>query len=342
MLKLLNFDHLQKYLREHMKKNRRQALTDIGTSIVCAMGGEVFADTYPSRTIRVIVPRAPGGGSDIIARLLSQGMQQKSGQPFIVENRPDASAVVGAVQVANATADGYTVFLADNAFYQNPAVMRKLPYNTLNDFSGVTMLAQGPVILVTNPSVPATDLNTLMQYAKANPGKLTYGSGGIGASTHLAGVLLNKAAGIDTVHVPFRSSGPALDALLGGHISMQFGGISSARPQIESGKIRAIAVTGRRRDPSMPNVPTFEESGLKGVDMTSIWGIHAPAGTSLAARRKLRDLLVEVMRLPEVTKRMNDLGYDIIGTTPEEHDAETRRLVTFWLDLGTKINLSPD
>ena len=325
-----------------MKTNRRQALTDIGSLLVCAMGGEVYADTYPSRTIRVIVPRAPGGGSDIIARLLSQGMQQKSGQSFIVENRPDASAVVGAVQVANAMPDGYTVFLSDNAFYQNPAVMRKLPYDTLKDFSSVTMLAQGPVILVTHPSVPATDLNTLVQYAKANPGKLTYGSGGIGASTHLAGVLLNKAAGIDTVHVPFRSSGPALDALLGGHISMQFGGISSARPQIESGKIRAIAVTGRRRDPSMPNVPTFEESGLKGVDMTSIWGIHAPAGTPLAVRRRLRELLVEVMRTPEVTKRMNDQGYDIIGTTPEEHDAETRRLVSFWLDLGTRVNLSPD
>ena len=144
-----------------MKTNRRQALTDIGSLLVCAMGGEVYADTYPSRTIRVIVPRAPGGGSDIIARLLSQGMQQKSGQSFIVENRPDASAVVGAVQVANATPDGYTVFLSDNAFYQNPAVMRKLPYDTLKDFSSVTMLAQGPVILVTHPSVPERNTTQL-------------------------------------------------------------------------------------------------------------------------------------------------------------------------------------
>jgi tripartite-type tricarboxylate transporter receptor subunit TctC len=325
-----------------MRTSRRQALAGMGALLLCALASKTHADTYPSRTIRVIVPRAPGGGSDIIARLLSQGMQQKSGQSFIVENRPDASAVVGAVQVAHATPDGYTVFLADNAFYQNPAVIRKLPYDTLKDFSGVTMLAQAPVILVVNPSVPANDVKTLVQYAKANPGKLSYGSGGIGASTHLAGVLFNNAAGVDTIHVPFRSSGPALDALLGGHISMQFGGISSARPQIESGKIRAIAVTGGRRDPSMPNVPTFEESGLKGVDMTSIWGIHAPAGTPLAARRTLRDLFVEVMRTPEVTKRMNEQGYDIIGSTPEEHDAETRRLVAFWLDLATKVKISAD
>ena len=325
-----------------MRTSRRQVLAGMGALLLCALGPEAHADNFPSRAIRVIVPRAPGGGSDIIARILSQGMQQKSGQPFIVENRPDASAVVGAVQVANAAPDGYTLFLADNAFYQNPAVMRKLPYDALKDFSGVTMLAHGPVILVVNPSVPATDVTTLVQYAKVNPGKLTYGSGGIGASTHLAGVLFNNAAGVDTVHVPFRSSGPALDALLGGHISMQFGGISSARPHIESGKIRAIAVTGRRRDPSMPNVPTFEESGLKGVDMTSIWGIHAPAGTPLPARRVLRDLFAEVMRMPEVTKRMNDQGYDIIGSTPDEHDAETRRLVAFWLDLGKKVKLSTD
>jgi len=325
-----------------MRTSRRQVLAGMGAMLIGAISSKAHAQTYPSRPIRMIVPRAPGGGSDIIARTLAQGMQHKSGHPFIVENRPDASAVVGAVQVANATADGYTVFLADNAFYQNPAVIRKLPYDTLKDFSGVTMLAQAPVILVTNPSVPASDVKSLVQYAKANPGKLSYGSGGIGASTHLAGVLFNSAAGVDTIHVPFKSSGPALTALLGGTISMQFGGISSARPQIEAGKIRAIAVTGKRRDPSMPNVPTFEESGLAGVDITSIWGIHAPAATPLAPRRALRDLFVEVMRTPEVTKRLYEQGYDIIGSTPEEHDAETHRQVAFWLDLATRVKISAD
>jgi tripartite-type tricarboxylate transporter receptor subunit TctC len=244
--------------------------------------------------------------------------------------------------VAHSAPDGYTIFLSDNAFYQNPAVLKKLPYDTVKDFSGVTMLAQGPVVLVINPKVPAKDLKTLIEYAKTHPGELSYGSGGIGASTHLAGVLFNLAAGVDTLHVPFRSSGPALVALLGGHISMQFGGISSAKPQIESGKIRAIAVTGKRRDPALPNVPTFEEAGLKGVDMTSIWGIHAPAGTPLPVRKKLRDIFVEVMKTPETTRRLNDAGYEIIGSTPEEHEAETQRLVNFWIDLGTKIKISVD
>ena len=206
----------------------------------------------------------------------------------------------------------------------------------------MTMLAQSPVILVVGGPVQAKDVKSLIQYAKANPGKLTYGSGGIGASTHLAGVLFNRAAGVDIIHVPFKSSGQALESLLGNHLTMQFGGISSARAQIDAGRIRAIAVTGKKRDPSVPNVPTFEESGLAGVDITSIWGIHAPAGTPLAVRRVLRDALVEVMRTPEVNARLVEAGYDVIGSTPEEHDAETRRLVAFWIDIATKVKISAD
>ena len=304
--------------------------------------GEINAQNYPAKLIRVIVPRSPGGGSDILGRLLSPSMQKKTGQTFLIENHPDAAAVVGAELSSRAQPDGYTVFLADNAFYQNPAIIKKLPYDAIRDFSGVTMLAQSPVILVVGGPVPAKDVKSLIQYAKANAGKLTYGSGGIGASTHLAGVLFNRAAGVDTIHVPFKSSGQALESLLGNHLTMQFGGISSARAQIEAGRIRAIAVTGSKRDPSVPTVPTFEESGVKGVDITSIWGIHAPAATPLAVRRVLRDALVEVMRMPEVTTRLNDQGYDVIGSTPEEHDAETRRLVAFWLDLATKVTISAD
>jgi tripartite-type tricarboxylate transporter receptor subunit TctC len=323
-----------------MHEGRRDALKVLAA--VLASGAArvaTGAETYPARAIQCIVPRATGGGSDILARLLSPGMQKRAGQPFVVENRPDASAVVGAVTVARAAPDGYTIFLSDNAFYQNPAVLKTLPYDTVKDFSGVTMLAQGPVILIVNPALPVKNVKELVDYARANPGKLSYGSGGIGASTHLSGVLFDVAAGAKTVHVPFKSSGPALQALLGGHIDMQWGGISSARAHIESGKVRAIAVTGSKRDRSMPDVPTFEEAGLKGVDITSIWGIHCPAGTPLPVRRTLRDMLVDVMRTPETTARMNELGYDIIGSTPEEHEAETRRIVAFWLDLGTRINI---
>jgi tripartite-type tricarboxylate transporter receptor subunit TctC len=310
--------------------------------LLSAFTHEISAQTYPSKLVRVIVPRAPGGGSDIIARLIAPGMQKKLGQTFLIENRPDASAVVGAELAAHATPDGYSVFLADNAFYQNPAILKKLPYDTLKDFNGVTMLAQSPVILVVGAPVPARDVKSLIQFAQANPGKLTYASGGIGASTHLAGVLFNRAAGLDLIHVPFKSSGQALESLLGNHVTMQFGGISSARAQIDAGRIRAIAVTGKKRDPSVPTVPTFEESGLTGVDITSIWGIHAPAGTPLAIRRVLRDALVDVMRMPDVNAKLFEAGYDVIGSTPEEHAAETRRLVAFWIEVATRVRISAD
>ena len=325
-----------------MHSTNRGIVAGMGLLLAGGFAGAINAQGYPGKLIRVVVPRAPGGGSDILARLLSPGMQKKTAQTFLVENHADASAVVGAELTARAQPDGYTVFLADNAFYQNPAVIRKLPYDTVKDFSGVTMLAQSPVILVVGATVPAKDVKTLIQYAKSNAGKLTYGSGGIGSSTHLAGVLFNRAAGVDTIHVPFKSSGPALESLLGNPLPMQFGGISSARAQIEAGKIHAIAVTGGKRDPSVPGVPTFDESGIKGIDITSIWGIHAPAGTPLAVRRVLRDALVEVMRAPELTARLNAQGYDVIGSTPEAHDAETRRLVAFWLDIATKVIISAD
>lgn len=294
---------------------------------------------YPERPLKAIVPRAPGGGTDILARLLSPGIQERLKQPFIIENRADASTVIGTSAVAQAAPDGYTFLHTDNAFYQNPAILKNLPYDTLKDFSSVSMLAQSPVILIINAAVPARNLKELLDYARTNPGKLSYGSGGVGASTHLAGVLFNLVAKLDLVHVPFRSSGPALDALLGGHVTMGFGGISSSRGFIEDGKLRAMAVTGKRRDPAVPDVPTFEELGLS-VDIMSIWGVHMPANAPMAVRRRLRDVMVEVMHTPQISKRLAELGYEIIGNTPEEHEQQTRELVNFWLDVGKRVPLT--
>ena len=189
---------------------------------------------YPTEPIKLVVPRAPGGGTDILARLLAPGLEKKLGVPIIIDNRPDASAVVGAVVVAKAKPDGHTFLAADNAFYQNPAILESLPYDTLKDFTAVTLMARGPVILIVHPSIPARTLPELIELAKKTD--LTFASGGIGASTHLVGVMLNLVAGTKITHVPFKGSGPALIALLGGHVSMQFGGISSAAPYIKDGK----------------------------------------------------------------------------------------------------------
>lgn len=292
---------------------------------------------WPSEPIKLIVPRAPGGGSDILARLIQVGLEKKLGVPIIVENRPDATAVLGATIVNKAKPDGYTFYLSDNSFYQNPAILDALPYDTVKDFTAVTMLAQGPVILIVHPDVPAKNLAELIELAKKT--NLTYASGGVGASTHLVGVMLNLKAGTNITHVPFKSSGQALIALLGGHVSMQFGGISSAAPYVKDGKVRAIALTGDQRDPAMPDVPTLQEGGIKGADVMSVWGLHAPPGTPIEIRRAMRDAVAEVMRNPETAKQLADRGYQILANTPEEHQAQTNALVAQWIEVGKKVNL---
>lgn len=297
-------------------------------------------DAYPSRTVRIIVPRAPGGGSDILARLLAPGLTQRLGQTVIVENRPDATAVIGAEYVARSRPDGYTIYFADNSFYQNPAILPNLPYDTVRDFLGVTMLAEAPVVLITNPRVPATNLRELLDHARANPGRLTYASGGVGASTHFAGVLMNLRAGTTMTHVPFRSSGAAINALMGGQVDMQFGGLSSARQLIEAGQVRAMGVTGQRRAVAMPDIPTFTEAGLADADVTSVWGLHVAVGTPMAIRQRLRDEAVAVMREPVLAARLTELGYVPTGNTPDEHQRQTEQILALWREVGRTVNLN--
>jgi tripartite-type tricarboxylate transporter receptor subunit TctC len=298
------------------------------------------AQPYPTGPVTFIVPRTPGGGSDIIIRTLAPELSKKLGVTVLIENRPDSAAIIGAQMVAQSKPDGYRLYLSDNSFYQNPAINNALPYDTIKDFTAVTMLAEGPVLMVANPNVPAKTLREVIELAKKEPDKYTFGSGGIGSSTHLIGVLLNLEAGTRIRHIPYKSAGDSVAAVIGGHVSYQFGGISSARVHAESGKVVPIALTGSKRNPAMPNVPTMEETGLKAVDVTSVWGVHAPAGTPLAVRQKLRDALAAVMAEPEMTKKLNSLGYTPIGNTPEEHQAMTERIVNRWVALSKKVNLS--
>ncbi len=315
---------------------RRLLVSTVGLLMAAATAGRTQGK-FPSESIRLVVPRSPGGGSDILARLLAPGLSEKLGVAVMVDNRPDATAVLGATIVNKAKPDGHTLYLADNSFYQNPAILDSLPYDTIRDFTSVTMMAQGPVILIVHPDVAARTLPELIALAKKT--NLTFASGGVGASTHLVGVMLNLQAGTSITHVPFKSSGQALIALLGGHVSMQFGGISSAAPYIKDGKVRAIAVTGERRDPSMPDVPTMQEGGVKGADVSSVWGLHAPPGTPIEARRILRDALHAVMREPPMVAKLAERGYQIIASTPQEHQAQTAALVTQWIEVGKKVNL---
>lgn len=315
---------------------RRTFAASLAALLLGGLAGAAAAQGFPNGPIKLIVPRAPGGGSDVIARLVSPGLEKKFGVPVIIENRPDTAAVLGAELTAKSKPDGQTYYLSDNSFYQNPAIMESLPYDTLKDLSAVTMLAQGPVILIIHPSVPAKNLKELLALARTT--KLSFASGGIGASTHLAGVLLNLNAGVNITHVPFKSSGPALNALLGNHVTMQFGGLSSALPHIQKGTVRAIALTGNKRHPSVPDVPTFAEAGVD-VDMTSVWGLHAAAATPLAIRTRMRDAVVEVMREPAVAAKLQEYGYDVIGNTPDEHQKQTEKIVRTWIEIAKKVNL---
>jgi len=315
----------------------------ISTAIVCCSFllsvGVTYAETYPTKPITFVVPRAPGGGSDVLMRLIASGLSKDLTVPIVIENRPDATAIIGAQLVARSSADGYTLYVSDNSFYQNPAILDHIPYDTLKDFSAVTMMATAPVILLLNPAVPAKDVGQLVQLVKKNPGKYSFASGGIGSSTHLAGVLFNEHFRTTMIHVPYKSSGEAINALLGNHVTMEFGGLSSAKSLIAAERVLAIAVTGDRRDPTVPEVPTLQELGIMGADVTSIWGIHAPAGTPLVVREKLRALIVAAMNDPQMVRQLNQLGYTVVGNTPTQHQQQTNETVQFWLDLAKKVDL---
>ena len=304
--------------------------------------GVAHAQAFPARPPRIVIPYAPGGGTDIIVRAIAGEIQGVLGQPFVVENRPGAATAIGTDLVAKAAPDGYTMLASDSAFVINPGLLgSRLPYDTLRDFAGVTMMASGPVVLLAHPSTPARTLQELIAYARANPGRLSYGSGGNGTGPHLAGVLLSQAAGIELLHVPYRGTAPALNDLLGGQVRMMFGGISSGRVHVDAGALRALAVTGRRRSPALPDVPTFAELGLE-VDADSYWGIYAPSGTPDSARDTISRHAAQVLRSDALRDRLIGLGYDVIANTPAEHDSQFRRMVERWRAVIAQANVTAD
>jgi tripartite-type tricarboxylate transporter receptor subunit TctC len=278
----------------------------------------VSAETWPSKPIRLIVPFAPGGGTDILARLIVPKLSTALGTQIVVENKPGAASITGTQMVARATPDGYTLVMVDSTFMINPGLRNDLPYDSLKDLAPVIHLATGPVILVAHPSLAANTVRELIAQAKAHPGALFYGSGGNGASTHLAGALFNLAAGTDITHVPYKGTGEALGAVLANQVPLTFTGISSARPGVEAGKLKALAVTGSARNSALPNVPTFDEAGLRGVDSSTHWQLLTTAGTPQAVVMRLNTEINKILFDPEVQKRVVGLGYITAGGTPDE------------------------
>ena len=308
-------------------------------AVAIGLAGNASAQTFPNKAVRVVVPYSPGGGTDILIRTVSGEASASLGQQLVIDNRPGGATVGGTDSVAKAPADGYTILAADSTFLTNPGLMKSLPYQTTRDFTGIIMMAKAPVILLVHPSVQAKTIGELIALAKARPGTLNFASGGNGSSTHLAGALLKQVAGIDIVHVPYKGTGPAMSDLVAGQVQMAFSGISSARQYVESGQLRALALTGDRRNPALPEVPTFAESNLGGVDAETYWGLYAPAATPAEAVMVINQHMAKVLRMPQITQRLAELGYETIANTPQEHTAQMHQMIKAWSAIIEKAGI---
>ncbi len=287
---------------------------------ICAMAAlaPASAQDYPQRPIRIIVSFGPGGGADIVARIVGQSMQDRLGQPVVIENRPGAAGTLGNDFVARATPDGYTLGIMTAGQVIAAVVQKSLHYDTLSAFDWVGQVATASLLIVTRPDFPANNVKELIAAAKANPGKITFGSPGFGATQHLAGELLKQTAGIEIVHVPFRSSPESISAILGKQVDVGFDTVSAVLGQVQSGQLKALAVTGKDRFPAVPNVPTALESGaLPGYDVTTWYGFFVPHGTPPAIIAKLNKTLNEVIAEEAVRERLGKAGVVVQGSTPE-------------------------
>jgi tripartite-type tricarboxylate transporter receptor subunit TctC len=269
------------------------------------------AQTYPARPVTLVVPVAAGGGVDTVARILSEKLQEKLKQPVVVENRPGAGSMVGASFVAKATADGHTLLLMEPAAVLAKWMNKTVPYDVINDFTPIALVATQPLVLFAQPSLPVNDVKELIAYSKANPGKLSVGTAGIGSPHHLAAVWLNTAAKIEITHVPYRGAAPALNDLLGGQIPLIWALSVAVMPFVEQGKVKALAVSTRQRFPLLPKVPTVAESAVPGFDVEFFYGIAAPAKVQPGVVARVREAIREVTELPEVRARMSTLGMSV-------------------------------
>jgi tripartite-type tricarboxylate transporter receptor subunit TctC len=275
-----------------------------------------LAQNYPAQPIKLIVPYPAGGATDTLARTIALKLQEAWMQPALVENRPGASGTIGNNFVAKAPADGYTVLVAITALVQQPAMMDKLPYDPVKDLAAVSMIARSPSMLAVPLSSPAKNLKEFVELAKSNKGKMNFGSYGAGTSSHIQGALLNIQAGLDLVHVPFQGAAPLLVNLVGGQLTSAFIDSASARPQLKN--IRPLAVTGTSRMPGLPDVPTFVELGYHSFDPYGWFGMFLPANTPAPIVQKLSDEVNRILKLPDVTAKIEGLGLQVAGSKPDD------------------------
>jgi len=301
----------------------------IAVLLLSAIGA--YAQTYPTRPVRMVVPFAAGAGSnDIMARLIAQKLSDSLGQQVVVDNRPGASGIIGCDIVAKAQPDGYTVLMMSLTLAVNPSLFKKLPFVTERDLVPVTMVASAPLMLVVHPSVPAKSVAELVAYAKANPTRLNFGSGGPGATPHLAGEMFKLFAGVQMTHVPYKGGAPALADLVGGQIQLMLENIPGTLPFVKAGKLRALAVTDTKRSPAIPDLPTLDEAGLKGYELVGWNGLFFPRGTAAPVVTKLYSDTRQALMLPDIKERLAQMGAEGVGNTPAQFAAFIKAEIGKW------------
>ena len=281
-------------------------------------GATAHAQNYPIKPIRIVVPFAPGGGADIIARILGQKMTETWGQQVAVDNRAGASGNIGAEIVVKSAPDGYTLLMASSALAINPSVFKSVPYDVNRDFAPITQPGLLPNILVVHPSLPVKTVKDLIALAKSRPGQLAYASAGAGTGTQLAAEMLKLQAGIDMVHVPYKGGGAVINDLIGGQVALTFATLPSVMPYVKAERLRAVAMTTTKRWPGLPAVPTIAESGFPGFEISTWIGLLAPAGTPKDVVDKLHAEVVRILKLPDVRERFDGLGMEPVGDTPAQ------------------------
>jgi tripartite-type tricarboxylate transporter receptor subunit TctC len=301
----------------------------------------VSAQPYPSKPVRIIVPFPAGGTADILARILGEKMAESLGQPVVIENRAGAAGGIGAAMAATSPPDGYTLFMGTTGTQtMNPAINTKLGYDPLKDFAAVSNFAASPFVLVTQPSFPARTLPALIELARREPRKLKYATFGIGSSAHMTGEMFKSRAGVDIVHVPYKGAPQAITDVIAGHVDMTFSLLPSVLPHIKAGKVHAIAVAAPQRDPSLPDVPTFAESGMPDFVSDSWYGILAPAGTPAPIVARLNAEVNRVLALPEVRQRLAKEGAAPVGNAPAQFEEQIRRELAHWRTVARDARIS--
>jgi len=316
----------------------RHFLATLCALLLC---GGALAQDYPNKPVRFIVPYAPGGSSDILARTLGQKLADAMGQPFIVDNRPGAGSMVGTEVLAKSPADGYTIILSDMPHTINPSINPKVPYDPVKDFSPVSVIGVSPMFLFVHPAFEAKNVKELIALAKAQPGKLAIASGGNGATTHLVAELLQASAGIKLTHVPYKGAGPAIADVAAGQVPITFTSMATAASLVKAGRLRVLGVTSSKRLAAFPDVPTFEENGLAGLTFEHWWGVMAPARTPPAVVARLHDEIVKALAAPDVRERFAALAVEPRTNTPEQFRALIESDLARWAkvvrDAGIKL-----